>query len=67
MGPEGFDPSICGSEDHRDILATLRTLCLELLKLDSTSISIELINIQYIEEYMKSLNNNQFIISNISQ
>lgn len=24
--PEGFDPSICGSEDHCDILTTLRTL-----------------------------------------
>ena len=25
-GPEGFDPTTCGSEDRRDILATLRAL-----------------------------------------
>lgn len=24
MGPKGFDPLACGSEDRRDILATLR-------------------------------------------
>jgi hypothetical protein len=23
-GPMGFDPMICGSEDRRDVLATLR-------------------------------------------
>lgn len=25
-GPEGFDPTTCGSEDRRDILTTLRAL-----------------------------------------
>ncbi len=34
-GPMGFDPTICGSEDRRDILTTLRTLlcCLFVLEL----------------------------------
>ena len=25
-GPMGFDPTVCGSEDRRDVLTTLRTL-----------------------------------------
>jgi hypothetical protein len=27
-GPEGFDPTTCGSEDRRDILTTLRAPCI---------------------------------------
>jgi hypothetical protein len=40
-GPEGFDPSTCGSEDRRDILTTLRALPRDVFRI--WSISIELL------------------------
>jgi hypothetical protein len=36
----GFDPTICGSEDRRDILATLRARSSRIFKRGSISIDL---------------------------